>query len=81
MPEKIKEILNYRQLIKNLVARDLKVKYRGSFLGFFWSLLNPLVMITVFTIVFSSFLAIGDENFPIFLMCGLLPWIFFSTSL
>jgi len=81
MIEKIKEILGYNQLIKNLVARDLKVKYRGSVLGFFWSLLNPLLMMAVFTVVFKSFLKIGDENFPIFLMCGLLPWIFFSTSL
>jgi ABC-type polysaccharide/polyol phosphate export permease len=81
MSEKLKEILNYKQLIKNLVARDLKVKYRGSVIGFFWSLLNPLVTMIVYTVVFTRFLPIGDENFPIFLMSGLLPWIFFSTSL
>jgi ABC-type polysaccharide/polyol phosphate export permease len=81
MPEKIREILGYRQLIKNLVARDLKVKYKGSVLGFFWSLLNPLITIIVYTIVFKHILPIGSENFPIFLMTGLLPWMFFSTSL
>jgi len=81
MYEKITELVRYKQLIRNLVARDLKVKYRGSVIGFFWSLLNPLVMMAVYTVVFRHFLGFGDKNFPIFLMCGLLPWIFFSTSL
>jgi ABC-type polysaccharide/polyol phosphate export permease len=81
MRKKIKEILSYKQLVMNLVSRDLKVKYGSSILGFFWSLLNPLVMMAVYTIVFRNFMKIGKEDFPIFLMCGFLPWNFFSTSL
>jgi lipopolysaccharide transport system permease protein len=61
--------------------RDLKARYRNSVLGFVWSLLNPLGMMVVFTIVFSVLMPNNQiENYPIFLLCGLLPWNFFTPA-
>lgn len=78
----IKEILRFKNLVYNLVSRDLKVKYKGSILGFFWSLLNPLVMLIVYTIVFEYLIKIrGVENFPVFFLCAFLPWSFLALSL
>ena len=74
-------LVRYRELIKNLVIRDLKVRYKNSVLGVLWSLLNPLLMTLVFTIVFTLMIPNSDQpNYPVFFMCGFLPWTFFSTS-
>jgi ABC-type polysaccharide/polyol phosphate export permease len=81
MLEKIKEILQFKNLVYNLVSRDLKVKYKGSILGFFWSLLNPLIMLIVYTIAFKYIIRIRVEDFPLFFLCGFLPWTFLSLSL
>ena len=71
-----------RELIYNLVQRELKARYKNSVLGFVWSLLNPLGMMVVFTIVFSVLMPNNSvPNYPIFLLCGLLPWNFFSASI
>lgn len=65
----------------NLVSRDLKVRYKNSVLGIVWSMLNPLGMMLVFTIVFTVLLPNNSvERFPIFLLCGLLPWNWFSGA-
>lgn len=77
----LKEIFKFKNLIYNLVSRDLKVKYKGSILGFFWSLLNPLVMLVVYTIAFKYIIRIKVPNFPLFFLCGFLPWTFLSLSL
>lgn len=74
----IREVWRYRELIRSLVVRDLKARYKGSVLGFMWSLLNPLGMMLVFTIVFTILLPNQIERFPVFLLSGLLPWNFFS---
>lgn len=71
---------DYRELLKNLIFKDLKLKYRGSFLGFVWSLLNPLMMILVYSIAFRFILRIQLENYTVFLITGLLPWNFFGTA-
>jgi ABC-type polysaccharide/polyol phosphate export permease len=71
----------YRDLLRNLVARDLRVKYKGSTLGFAWSLLHPLVMAAVYTVAFRYILAVRIERFPLFLLSGLLPWMFFAGAL
>ena len=76
----IAEILRYREFLYNLVLRDLKVRYRNSFLGFVWSLLNPLLMMAVFTVVFGILLQNSRPNFPIFLLVALLPWNFATSS-
>lgn len=81
MIKKIREIIQYRELLVNFVIKDLKVRYKSSALGFFWSLLNPLFMMLIFTFVFGQVFKLGIENFPIFLLTGLLPWNFFNMAL
>lgn len=70
----------YRELLKNLVAKDLKLKYRGSVLGFLWSLVNPLLMIAVYTVAFTYILRVRAEGFVFYLMIGILAWTFFANS-
>jgi ABC-2 type transport system permease protein len=74
-------VIAYRELIKNLVLKDLKLKYRDSVLGFLWSLANPLLLILVYSFVFQHILRAGTPNFPFFILVGILPWNFFSQSL
>lgn len=81
MFDQLREIFKFKNLIYNLVSRDLKVKYKGSILGFFWSLLNPLAMLIVYTVAFKYIIRIRVENFPLFFLCGFLPWTFLSLSL
>ena len=76
------ELWRYRELLRNLVIRDLKVRYRNSALGILWSLGSPLLMMAVFTVVFTVMTpAIKIEKFPVFVLCGLLPWNLFSASI
>jgi lipopolysaccharide transport system permease protein len=77
----LQELLRYRSLVWNLVLRDLKTRYKRSVLGFLWSLLNPLGMMLVFTLVFTVIMPSQIKNYPIFLLCGLLPWNFFTGAL
>jgi ABC-type polysaccharide/polyol phosphate export permease len=78
-------LLRYRGLIQSLVARELKARYRGSFLGFFWSFINPLLLLLVYSFVFSKIMpAAQDERvrpFALFMFCGILPWTWFASSL
>jgi ABC-type polysaccharide/polyol phosphate export permease len=74
-------LYRYRQLLAALTARDLKARYRGSILGFFWSLANPLLLLAVYTIVFTIFFPQQKiNNYPLFLFAGILPWTFFSAA-
>ena len=75
MVTRMRAVVDYRDLLKNLVVRDLKVRYRNSFLGFIWSLLNPLLMMAVFTFVFTRLMPTGNfPDFEVFLLVALLPW-------
>jgi lipopolysaccharide transport system permease protein len=76
------ELIRYRSLVANLVSKDLKVRYKNSVLGYFWSLLNPLLMMLVFTFVFTQLIGVGDTipNFPVFVLTGLLAWNWTATS-
>ena len=78
-------LFGYRVLIQTLVVRELKARYRGSVLGFFWSFANPLLLLVVYTFVFSVVLPARfegvDDNYALFLFCGLLPWTWFSSAL
>jgi lipopolysaccharide transport system permease protein len=73
-------MLEYREVVWILIKKEFKVRYRNSTLGFLWSLLNPLAMISILTLVFSTLLKAGIENFPLFLLPALLAWRFFSIS-
>src|SRR6478672_7533461 len=74
-------ILHYKQLIRSLVAKDLKLKYRGSVLGFLWSLVNPLMMLAVYTLAFTYILRANTEGFVFRLLLAILAWTFFAGSL
>jgi len=76
----IKTLFSYRELLFTLTKKELKVKYRGSALGFFWSLLNPILTMLVYSFVFSIVLRAGIKEFAIFLICALLPFNFLSNS-
>ena len=70
----------YRHLLRNLVLKDLKLKYRGSVIGFLWSLANPLVMCVVYVVAFTKILRAGAEGYVFYVMLGLQAWTFFSSS-
>jgi len=80
----LQQLARCRGLIQSLVARELKARYRGSVLGFFWSFVNPLLLLIIYSVVFSVFLPNrmeGIQPYGLFLFCGLLPWTWFATSL
>jgi lipopolysaccharide transport system permease protein len=77
---KLQELWQYRELIRNMVARDLKARYKNSMLGYVWSLLNPLMMMVVFWVVFSVMIPSGIPMYAVFLIVALLPWNFAVTS-
>src|SRR5436305_9592131 len=75
-------LYRHRQLIAALTARDLKARYRGSILGFFWSLANPLLLLGVYTLAFTVFFPSNVVRpYPLFLFAGILPWTFFSAAI
>lgn len=74
------ELIKYKWLLQELIKRDLKIKYRRSVLGYLWSILNPLLMMAVLTIVFSSFFRFDIENYPVYLLTGQLLFTFFSEA-
>lgn len=76
-----KEIYNYRELLKTSVKKEIRGKYKNSFLGVLWSFLNPLLQILVYAIVFPLILKNNEKNYVIFLCCGLIPWTFFATAI
>jgi ABC-type polysaccharide/polyol phosphate export permease len=78
------QLVRYRGLIQSLVARELKARYRGSVLGFFWSFINPLLLLLVYSFVFKYVLPNKNpsaEPYELFLFCGILPWTWFASSL
>jgi lipopolysaccharide transport system permease protein len=77
----LRNLYRHRQLIAALTARDLKARYRGSILGYFWSLANPLLLLAVYTVVFTQFFPQQVvKPYPLFLFAGILPWTFFSAA-
>ena len=81
----LRQLVRYRALIQSLVARELKARYRGSVLGFFWSFVNPLLLLLIYSFVFTVVLpgvhSPEFEPFALFMFCGILPWTWFSSSL
>jgi hypothetical protein len=80
MRYRFRTLYQYRDLLKELVSRDLKLKYRRSFLGYLWSILNPLLVMIVMTIVFSAMFKRNIKNFPVYLLCGRMCYDFLQTS-
>ena len=76
-----KNLYNYRELLKTSVKKEVRSKYKNSFLGVMWSFLNPLLQIAVYAIIFSLILKNKQENYAIFLCCGIIPWTFFSSAI
>src|SRR5512134_2653932 len=84
MLHNLAQLPRYRGLIQSLVARELKARYRGSVLGFFWSFINPLLLLLIYSFVFTFVIparAPGHEPYALFMFCGILPWTWFSASL
>ncbi|MEG6567636.1 ABC transporter permease [Thermoanaerobacterium saccharolyticum] len=77
----LRELYEYREMLFSMVKKDLRTRYRGSFLGFLWTFINPLLQLVVYSIVFSTIMRMNIYNFAMFLFVALLPWIFFSTSI
>ena len=76
------DVFRYPVLFLNLFRRDLRTKYRGSWLGLAWTLINPLVLMGVYTLLFSVlFRAFSVEHYPLFVLSGLVTWVFFQSAL
>lgn len=77
-------LFRYRGLIQSLVARELKARYRGSALGFLWSFINPLLQLAIYSFIFTTIMpnrVEGVQPYSLFMLCGILPWTWFSASL
>jgi lipopolysaccharide transport system permease protein len=90
MFQKLKELYKYRQLIMTMVSRELKARYRGTVFGFLWSFINPLLLLLVYSVVFTVIIPGSSGrvdmdfkgiDYAIFLFSGLLPWLWFSASI
>jgi lipopolysaccharide transport system permease protein len=78
----LRELYSYRALVQALIVRHLSTRYRGSVLGFLWSLLNPLCLMVVYTVVFRYYMRTTQvEHYSLFLFAGLLPWIWATSAL
>jgi ABC-type polysaccharide/polyol phosphate export permease len=76
-----KNLYNYRELLKTSVKKEVRSKYKNSFLGVVWSFLNPLLQIMVYAIIFSLILKNKQEHYAVFLCAGIIPWTFFSVAI
>jgi ABC-type polysaccharide/polyol phosphate export permease len=79
-PGALAELFRFRQLIALLVVRELKVRYKRSLFGLLWTMLNPLLLMVVYSVVFTTIMASPQKNFAVFLLSALLPWLYFSTA-
>lgn len=75
-----KELYNYRELLKSNTKKEIRGRYKQSFLGVLWSFLNPLLQLLVYSVVFGALLASGDDTYYIYVCVGLIPWTFFTTT-
>ena len=74
-----KNLYQYRELLKTNVKKEIRGKYKGSFLGVLWSFVNPLLMVLVYAIVFPYIMRVQQDNYLIFLIVAIIPWNFFTT--
>jgi lipopolysaccharide transport system permease protein len=76
-----KDLYQYRELLKTNIQKEIRGKYKGAWLGVFWSYLNPLLMLLVYSVVFSKILRIDIPNYTMFLFTALIPWTFFTATI
>ncbi|HLB25933.1 MAG TPA: ABC transporter permease [Nitrospirota bacterium] len=87
LPSFLKKLVQYRYTIRSFAVRDIKLRYSGSFIGIFWSLVHPLVTVLTYSIIFSFIFKarVGEQyagsNYSLWLLCGLVPWFFFNETL
>lgn len=81
MLAELKELWRFRELLYSMVERELRIRYKNSFFGFFWSLLNPLVTVAVMTVVFKYILQNSTSNFSAYILAAYLPYMFFQMTL
>ena len=84
MLHNLRQLPRYRGLIQTLVVRELKARYRGSVLGYLWSFINPLLLLLIYSFVFTIVIPNRDplaQPYALFMFCGILPWTWFSASL
>lgn len=79
--DRTRELYRYRVLVEVLIRRELKARYRGTVLGFLWSFVNPLILMGLYVLVFSVYLRVDMPNYPAFLLSGIFPWLWFSSTL
>lgn len=82
MLKDLRKIYDYKEMLKNNVRKELRARYKGSVLGFFWTFLNPLLQLVVYSVVFSTVMRVSVPNYSytVFLFVGLIPWTFLSAS-
>lgn len=76
----IKEIFNYRELLISLISKTLNARYKGSFLGFLWTFINPIMQLIIYTLVFKYIFKVPEDNYAMFLFVALLPWTSFLSA-
>ncbi|MCI0685734.1 MAG: ABC transporter permease [Sporichthyaceae bacterium] len=81
MNARVREIVARRSVLQLLVTRDLKIKYEKSFLGYVWSILEPLLLAMVYYFVFGVIMGVGTEDYLVYLLAGLLPWLWASSTI
>lgn len=81
MVEHIKEIFRFKEMIKSWTRKELRTRYKGSFLGFLWTFVNPLLQLTVYSLIFPFIMNIQQENYAMFMFVALIPWNFFTASI
>ncbi len=81
MIERINEIRHFKEMIKSWTKKELRTRYKGSFLGFLWTFVNPLLQLIVYSLIFPFIMKVTQENYAMFLFVALIPWNFFTTAL
>ncbi|MCR5483294.1 MAG: ABC transporter permease [Bacilli bacterium] len=79
--KRFKELWQYREFLRTNVKKDIRGKYKASFLGVLWSFINPLLQVLVYAIVFPYIMRVQTPHYLVFLICGIIPWTWFITSL
>lgn len=77
----VAQLYRYRWLIVELVMRNLRLRYRGSILGFAWTLFNPIIFMGIYTLVFAIYLKNGIHNFPLFILAGIIPFNWLASAI